>query len=180
MKLFPTLATTALAVGTLALLPRSAHAGPKLGVDVDFAVPVSMNGVKTGFGGALRGGYDLNLAIIHIMPEAGLGLNKLTGDYGPLVFRGFAGGRIGVGALVRFDVFAHIGYAHVGYGNRPAGGVDDGYGTPIFDTGVALDITALPVLDVGIHASYNSAFNSTGTADTPKWLGLGAHVAIAF
>jgi hypothetical protein len=171
---------SALVLCTFTLLTRAATAGPKLGVDLDLAVPVSMNGVKTGFGGALRAGYDVDLVLVHVMPEVGIGLNKLSGDVGPLVMRGFAGGRIGVGALVRFDLFAHIGYAHVGYTNRPVGGDRDGYGTPVFDTGLALEVTALPVLDVGIHGSYNSAFNSNGSADAPKWLGLGAHVAVAF
>jgi hypothetical protein len=169
----------------LALLtfPSAASAGPKLGIDVDLSVPVSMNGVKVGVGGALRGGYDIDLAIVHVMPEVGLGLNKLTGDVGPLVFRGFLGGRLGIGALVRLDVFGHIGYANVSYTDRSTGGGRDGYGTPVFDVGVALDVTALPDLDLGIHASYNAAFGKTGTADapqSPQWLGLGAHIAFGF
>jgi hypothetical protein len=178
MKAFSALAT-ALAAASLAVSPGEARAAPKVAVDVDFALPISMNGVKAGFGGALRGGYDVNLGLVHLMPEVGLGLNKLTGDVSPLIFRGFAGGRFGIGVLVRFDVFAHIGYAHVGYTRTPVGGASEGYGTPVFDTGLALDFTALPVLDLGIHASYNSAFSGTGDADTPKWLGLGVHLAVA-
>jgi hypothetical protein len=180
MRLLRTLTFSAVTVSSVYLVSNAAHAGPKLGLDVDLLVPVSMNGVKSGVGGSIRAGYDVNLALIHVMPEVGLGLHKLSGDAAPLVFRGFAGGRVGIGALVRLDLFAHIGYAHVGYTNRPVGGDQDGYATPVLDTGVALDVTALPILDVGIHDSYNTAFSSNGTADAPLWLGLGAHAVVAF
>jgi hypothetical protein len=171
---------SAFVLSSLVMLAHPAIAGPKLGVDLELAVPVSTGGVDRGFGGAIRAGYDVDLALVHVMPEVGLGLTKLTGDVGPLILRGFAGGRIGVGALVRFDVFAHLGYAHAGYTDIPVGGVRDGYGTPVYDAGVALDVTALPAVDFGIHASYNAALSRNGVADAPKWLGLGAQIAFAF
>jgi len=162
-----------------ALLPASAHAKPKIALEADFAVPVSVNGAKPGAGGALRGGYELDLAILHVMPEVGVGFHKLTDD-GPSVFRGFVGGRAGVGAGVRFAGFAHIGYGSVGYPGVPVGGSDTSYGAPIFDGGLALDFTLLPVIDLGLHGSYNTALSKTGSADTPRWIGLGAHLAIVF
>lgn len=162
------------------LVCSQAIAKPKIAIEADFAVPVSVNGAKPGAGGALRGGYELNLAIVHVMPEVGLGFHKLTDTGGPSIFRGFIGGRAGLGEGVRFDGFLHIGYGNIAYGSTPSGGTDSSYAAPILDGGLAIDFTLIPVIDLGIHASYNTALNRTGTADTPRWIGLGAHLAIVF
>lgn len=175
-----TFVTTLLVSVGLALAGREAFAKPKIALEADFALPVSVNGAKPGAGGALRGGYDIDLALVHVMPEIGLGFHKLTDSAGPSVFRGFAGGRVGVGAGVRLDGFAHIGYGYLGTPAPPFGAVDSSYGAPILDAGLALDFTLIPVVDLGLHGSYNTALTQNGVADTPRWIGLGAHVAFAF
>ena len=178
MSRFGLFALSALMLASLLVTgPAAAVGKPKVALEVDFALPVNMNGAKPGAGGALRGGYDLDLTIVHVMPEIGIGVHKLTEPGGPSIIRGFAGGRAGIGAGVRFDAFLHIGYGSVAY---PAAGLDSSYGTPILDGGLALDFTLLPVVDLGLHVSYNTAFKTLGTSDTPRWLGLGAHLAVAF
>ncbi len=162
------------ALALSALLPGEAQAAPKLGIDVNFALPVSMNSASAGAGGAIRGGYELNLAILHVTPEIGLGYDKLTSSGGPGIFRGFAGGRLGVGGGVRLEGFAHLGYASVSYSGAGATGM------PVVDGGLALDFTLLPVVDFGIHAAYNVALDSSSVASKPTWLGLGLHIAFVF
>jgi hypothetical protein len=163
----------ALCAAALTVVGARAEAGPKLGLEGDFALPLSVNGASEGAGGAARLGYDLSLPLIHVMPEAGLGFHKLSGAAGPSIFRGFVGGRAGFGAGVRFDGFVHIGYGSLAF----AGGST---GSPILDAGLAIDFTLLPVLDLGIHTSYNTTLKDPGLGDPVRWLGLGAHVAIAF
>ena len=171
---------TSFFVAGLACVASDALAKPKIAAEVDFAVPVLVNGAKPGAGGALRGGYELNVTIVHVMPEVGVGFHKLTDDGGPSIFRGFVGGRAGLGDGVRFDGFLHIGYGNIAYGATPVGGGDSSFAAPILDGGLALDFTLIPAIDLGIHASYNTALNRTGTADTPRWIGLGAQLAIVF
>ncbi len=154
----------------LTLAPTRAQAGPKLGAELDFALPVSTPSTTAGGGGSARVGYDLSLGVVHLMPEVGAGFHKFGGAASTSVFRGFAGARAGFGAVVRFD-----GFAHVGYGSLAASG--GAVGTPMLDLGLTIDFTLLPVLDLGIHSSYNTAL---GDAAKLQWLGLGAHVVVAF
>lgn len=175
-----TFVTTLLVSVGLVVAGAEAFAKPKIALEADFALPVSVNGAKPGAGGALRGGYDIDLTLLHVMPEVGLGFHKLTDSAGPSVFRGFAGGRAGIGAGVRLDGFAHIGYGYLGTPSPPVGAVNSSYGAPIFDAGLALDFTLIPVVDLGLHGSYNTALTRNGAADTPRWIGLGVHLAFVF
>jgi hypothetical protein len=68
----------------------------------------------------------------------------------------------------------------LGTPSPPVGAVNSSYGAPIFDAGLALDFTLMPVVDLGLHGSYNTALTQNGTADTPRWIGLGAHLAFVF
>lgn len=160
----------AVALTTLTFAPSRAHAGPKLGVEADFALPVSTPGASAGAGGAARFGYDLGLGVVHVMPEVGAGFHKFSGAANPSVFRGFVGARAGFGVLLRLDGFAHLGYGSI----AAAGG---SAGSPLLDLGLAVDFTLIPRLELGFHTSYNTTL---GDATKLKWLGLGVHLTLAF
>lgn len=158
--------------------PGSAAAAPKLSLDADVAVPVTPERVSSGFGGGLRLGYELNAVIVSLTPEVGADYHGMTGDLAPGVLRGFAGGRVMFGALVKPGVYGHVGYAHVSYGD--VNGIDiPSRGAPTFDGGLALDLTFLPKIDLGAHAGYTLVTrNDDGPAN--GYLVAGLHAALVF
>ncbi|WP_146645662.1 hypothetical protein [Labilithrix luteola] len=151
----------------------SAHAKPKLGLDGEVAVPLTPNRVSTGGGGALRFGYELDAVLLTITPEVAAGYYSLGGDLAPKMWDAVVGGRLAVGALVRAVLFGHFGYGHVKNNNAPS------RSAAAVDGGLALDLTVLPIIDIGVHAQYHLI---TGNSDGPAngWLGLGLHIQIAF
>lgn len=152
--------------------PAAARTGPKLAVDGEAAFALEPDRVGSGAGAALRLGYELDAKILSLTPEIGGSFHALGGELAPSLYRGFGGARLAIGAMVRPGIFAHAGYAHVAYGpgSRSA---------PTYDGGLFLDLTVLPVIDVGIHGGY-SMIASGDEGAAIHWLSAGAHVAIVF
>ncbi|MFZ5895759.1 MAG: hypothetical protein ACOY0T_32175 [Myxococcota bacterium] len=164
-----------LAVGVMVAAPPARATG-KLGVDLEAAFPVDVPDASSGWGGGVRFGNEWNLVLIKLTPEIQGNYHAFGGGSDAKQFGVMAGGRLGVGLLLQPSVFAHAGVGHFGYRTAT---VDVSHTSLAYDVGLALDVTALPLIDFGAHASVNGV---AGNADTDpfNWYALGGHVAFSF
>jgi hypothetical protein len=137
--------------------------------DMDFGNAIDEPGTSSGGGGAVRIGQELDLFLVSLTPELGGGYHAFVGSSNARVYSGFLGGRLAVGKIVEPSIFGHLGVARLeGTEARTA---------PMLDAGLALDLTVLPLIDLGAHGSYNAMFpRDDGSAF--KWMVLGAHAAL--
>jgi hypothetical protein len=157
---------------SMLFVTRAANAGPALGFDADLAFPIDSPG-STGGGFGARFGYELHLPLIAVTPEIGFTYHGFGGDFGPNVFRGIAGGRVGIGEIFRVGALAHIGYGHMDVAVGPN---YDGF---TWDAGGFVDFTLIPVLNIGVHVVYNS-LAANGTSSSYNFLTTGLDVGLAF
>ena len=140
-----------------------------IAVDFDFGTALDSPGTKNGGGGALRLGQEFDLLLLSLTPEIGGGYHAFGGNDETRLYSGFIGGRLAVGKIIEPSVFAHLGLAKTkGLEDRVA---------PIMDAGLAIDLTLLPLIDIGFHAGYNAMFpRDDGSA--LKFVTLGAQAAL--
>jgi hypothetical protein len=140
-----------------------------IAVDFDFGTALDAPGTKNGGGGALRLGQKFDLLLISLTPEIGGTYHAFGGHDETRLYSGLIGGRLGIGKIVEPSIYGHLGLAHVaGLETRTA---------PIMDAGLAIDLTLLPLIDLGFHAGYNAMFpRDDGSA--LKFVTLGAQAAI--
>jgi|GEM_PF-835112 len=140
-----------------------------IAVDFDWGTALDAPGTKTGGGGALRLGQELDLLLVSLTPEIGGTYHAFGGNDETRLYSGIIGGRLAVGKIVEPSIYGHLGLAHVnGSENRTA---------PIMDAGLAVDFTLLPLIDLGLHAGYNAMLpRDDGSA--LKFVTLGAQAAI--
>lgn len=181
-----------LALATVAcvwsLHTTQAHAGTTIGADLDLHVPVSVNNVNSGGGFAIRIGQELHLPLISLNPEIGFTYASFTKDQPPTVYRGIAGVRLGIGELLRFGVLAHVGFGYANWDRRSAetGDVkidtgDHSHSGFSYDAGLFLDFTALPLLNIGVHAAYNHLAQKENDPDSKlQWITIGLNAALVF
>ena len=159
------------------LFTRDAHADPEISARAEVAPSLSSS-AKVGVGGDLRLGYVIDLPVLFVTPEVGLGYHRFTGSAAPdvSVAAPYVGARVGIGSMFRPYVDAHVGGAHRSY-DAP-GGNADGW-TPYFDGGVGLGIRIIHSVEFGFHG--NLAF-SPSTTTTPEldWFGAGIDASIIF
>jgi hypothetical protein len=140
-----------------------------IAVDFDFGSALSEPGTSSGGGGALRLGQELDLALISLTPELGGSYHGFGGDAETRIYTGFLGGRLAVGKIIEPAAFAHLGVGRVeGTESRTA---------PVMDGGLAIDLTLLPLIDLGVHGAYNVMF-PRDDGNSLKWVTLGAHAAL--
>ena len=145
--------------------------GSRLHIAVDFDANAAVNtpGTNSGGGGALRVGNKLDLFLISLTPEIGGGYHAFGGPNDARLYSGFVGGRLGVGKILEPSIFGHLGVGHVS-------GIEDRT-APLMDVGLALDLTLLPLIDLGVHGGYNAMFpRDNGTA--LKFMTVGAQAAL--
>jgi hypothetical protein len=170
-----TLLAVAAALCAWTLQAGSAHASTTIGADIDMHVPISVNDVNTGAGFGIRLGQELHLPLISLNPEFAFYYASFTKDAPPTVYRGVAGGRVGIGELLRFGVLAHVGFGYVDWEPLP----DDYSHTGLtYDAGIFLELTALPLLNVGVHATYNRIASADNQPETLHWMSLGLHATV--
>ncbi len=153
-----------------------AQAEPTLGVRVEVAPSLS-DSAKTGVGGHLRFGYQIELPVLFIVPEVGLAYHRFTASAAPdvSIATPFAGARVGFGSFVRPYVDAHVGAAHRAYDpTTPA----DGW-SPYFDVGGGLGIRPLRYVEVGGHVNLQ-LHPKTNTQPQLNALGLGIEANVYF
>jgi hypothetical protein len=143
--------------------------GTRLAFDLDYANTFDA-GIDSGMGGAVRFGREYDIVILSLTPEFMGSFHQFSGSGSPRQFAGMAGGKAAIGKIVEPGVFAHVG---VGHADLPG---DDLTGLAL-DLGVALDLTLVPIVDVGVHAAYDAlTWRDERNFD---WYRLGAHLAIA-
>jgi hypothetical protein len=140
-----------------------------IALDFDFGAALDQAGTKSGGGGALRIGQELDLFLISLTPELGGAYHAFGGDDETRIYGGFLGGRLAIGKIVEPAIFAHAGVARVeGLENRIA---------PTLDGGLALDFTLLPLIDLGVHGAYNVIL-PRDDGSSLEFVTLGAHAAL--
>jgi hypothetical protein len=178
---------TALVAGAGAMLAGvcwsgSAAAANTLGIDLSFndSTRDSRYGSDTGAGVDIFFGPRMDLGLVALTTELDAGFHDFGGPADPTVYRGMAGGRLAIGAVIRPSVFAHIGVGNLRWNVLPGLSDERDSRTNLAtDLGAALDFTLLPLVDLGLQLSYNSI---RGGADTPAfdWAQVGAHVIFVF
>lgn len=157
----------------VALLPQEAQAQTVLSVDLDYAAPIDQTGVDSGGGAQVRFGPRLDLALVQIDGEVGLGLHTFSGTLSPTAYRGVVGGRLGFDFLLRPSIYTHAGVGHVNFSR----GSNLTHFT--WDGGLALDFSVIPLLDVGAHVGYNIIL---GNSDVSAfgYMVAGLHASLLF
>lgn len=127
---------------------------------------------ELGFGAAMRAGYTWDSALIDFTPEAKFGFQS-PGRLNSFAMMG--GLRINL-----FEGLSPAAFAHVG-------GLLGELEGMVWDVGVGLDFTFIPVVDFGIFASYNSVGNATFSSNEVSyestnwhWMQFGGQVAVHF
>jgi hypothetical protein len=174
VRLVPTLCASALALFALGA-PRAAHArsGTAVGVDLDYTNGINEPHVGSGTGFNVRLGYKLDLLVLQLTPEIGGAYHTFSGDISPKFSQGIVGGRLQFGKILEPGLYAHLGYGHL------SGDHVDGYSGATADAGVTLDLTLLPLIDLGVHAGYNGMLKSGDRNAFDSYV-LGVHGALVF
>ena len=171
VRLLPALlASTAVLISTE---QAQAKSGTSIGVDLDYTngIDEPQVGSGTGFNGRL--GYKLDLLVLTLTPEIGGGYHTFSGDAAAKLSQGFVGGRVSFLKILQPGVYAHLGYGHLStaIGSSRSGATAD--------AGVTLDLTLLPLIDVGVHAGYNAMLKSDNHPAFDSYV-LGLHGALTF
>jgi len=150
------------------------HSKFMLALDLDYAAVLSPDIIEEGGGGALRIGTEHDLFLVSLIPELTLDYHSFGTDTrdSAKIFTGKVGGRIRFLKIVEPGIFAHVGIGNIAGYNR----VD--HTGLAFDMGATLDLTILPLIDLGLHVAWNRIFGGydSGTAYATS----GAHVALVF
>jgi hypothetical protein len=155
----------------VSLQAKSARADMPVSLDLDYVLPVDEGPIGDGFGGALRFGPRMDLAILNLAAEASLGVHDMSGPAGPTVYRGTIGSRFGLGVLLRPSIYGHVGVGHVDFDNS------DDLTHLTLDVGAALDLALLPSVELGAHAAYNFIFGN-GSINDFGFMAIGGHLTI--
>jgi hypothetical protein len=153
-----------------------ASSGTAIGVDLDYAHGINETGVDSGTGFNVRLGYKLDLLLAQITPEVGGGYHTFAGDANAKFSQGFVGGRLAFGKILEPGLYAHLGYGHV---SADSGGGSIGHSGATADAGVFLDLTILPVIDLGVHAGYDGMLKSGGYGAFDTFV-AGVHGSVIF
>lgn len=151
---------------------KPAAAGPTVGADLDLAFPVDSRG-DSGGGFGIRLGQHLHIAPVVLEPEIGFTYHGFSGAFGPKIYRGIAGLRLGIGEVLRPGAYAHLGIAHF----VPT--VGDNEEAFTYDVGGFLDLTIIPLLNVGIHGGYNHV-DADYSSGAYAFATFGLHAALVF
>jgi hypothetical protein len=168
---------SAAVIGSLVFVATTFSAAPAqaktaIGADLDFAMPIDSD-MKSGAGFAIRVGQQLRAPFVVLTPELVFSDHSFTDD-GPTAYRGLAGLRLGIGELIRPGV-----YGHLGFGSLSMPDPFPSHTAFTYDAGIFLDLTVLPLLDVGVHGAYNR-LNAGDGVPTFEWATIGAHAALVF
>lgn len=170
-----TLLALAAALSVWTLQTGTARASTTIGADLDLHVPLQINEVNTGGGFGIRLGQELHLPLVSVNPEIGFNYVSFSKEDSPKLYRVIAGARLGFGELMRFGVMAHVGFGHVSWEPAPDNYSHSGL---TYDAGMFIELTALPLLNVGLHGAYNRMAGEDDQPDTLHWLTFGLHATL--
>jgi hypothetical protein len=135
--------------------------------DLDYAADLSQRELGGGAGGGLRAGAQLDLVAVTLIAEGGGSYHDFGDD--TEVLRGILGGEVRVGKLLEPGLFAHVGIG------RATGASE--LTAPTVDVGLALDLTLLPLVDLGAHVAYVTLIGGPSDEDFSYVL-AGLHAAL--
>ncbi len=166
------LASMAAVMIAVCLPARSARADFELGADLGAAY--SLDGDRSTSGGSvgLRLGNRVSLPLLMLAAELRGGLESYGGDRGTDVYTGMGGLRLGMGEVLRTSVFVHAGVGQVVHEATLLLPQQKETGLAL-DAGAALELTLLPLIDLGLHAAYG-AVDAAGF----DWIRAGVHATI--
>ena len=180
-SLFSTVLTVSLASGAAFAQARDTTAEPeendterglggtRLAFDLDYSDALEPE-VGTGLGGAVRFGREYDVLVLSLTPELMGNIHTFSGPGDSMAYGGMAGGRATIGKVIEPGVFAHVGAGHASLPNDSVTGL-------AMDLGVTLDLTLIPLVDLGIHGAWDSVnWEGEGSFD---WYRVGAHIALA-
>jgi hypothetical protein len=150
------------------------HSKLMLALDLDYASVLSPDILQEGGGGAVRIGTEHDLFLVSLIPELTLDYHSFGTDTrdSAKIFTGKLGGRIRFLKIVEPGIFAHVGVGNIGgYNTVSHTGV-------ALDMGATLDLTILPLIDLGLHVAWNRIFG--GYDEGTSYYTSGAHVALVF
>jgi len=166
----------ALIAATLALIAtHRAHAksGIAVGADLDYTSGIGEDDKSGGTGFNVRLGYKLDLSILQLTPEAGGGWHTFSGNAEAKLSQGFVGGRLQFLKVLEPGIYAHIGYGHI------SSKLGDTRSGTTADAGVSLDLTILPLVDLGLHGGYSGLLKSGDYPAFDSYV-VGLHGALIF
>ncbi|MET0591122.1 MAG: hypothetical protein ABW133_00380 [Polyangiaceae bacterium] len=159
---------------------KEARADIAIAGDLDFAAPTDSEvDLQTGGGFGARIGYHAHIPAIVLTPEVGFSYYDFGGNYSAKVYRGIAGMRLGFGEIIRPGVFAHLGMGQLDVTGRDP---DASHSALTYDAGAFLDLTLLPLINIGVHGAYNGLNSSGESGETAAitWGSFGAHAELVF
>lgn len=159
---------------TLLVAPPALADSTRLGLDLQYGWPINEAGVDHGPGGALRLGKQLDLVALQLTGEIGGGYQTFAGPARLKLYSGFIGGRISVGKILEPGIYGHVGVGHL-----TASAGDASRTAPDFDAGLFLDLTLLPLVNVGVHGGYDYLAGSNGAGGF-DYAVAGVHAALVF
>jgi hypothetical protein len=169
-----TLIVAALGVSVWLGSADSARADTAIAADFEARVPLAIDDIKSGPAFGIRLGQQLHLPLITLTPE--IGFNWGSFSDGPTMYRGILGARVGIGEILRFGVTAHIGFGHYSW---EIATIEQSHTGFTLDGGLFLDLTVLPLIDIGVHAGYARISGDSGKGlDPVQWLAFGLHAAL--
>ena len=140
-----------------------------LAADFDYGAAIGNSEVDDGGGFGIRAGSEHDFVLVTLIPEVGFNWHHFDSAPDATTWAGVLGGRIRFLKILEPGIFAHAGIGHVG-------GYDPHVGFA-FDAGVTLDLTILPLVDLGLHAAWNRVFGDSDD-DGLSYSSVGAHVAL--
>jgi len=170
-RLLPTLATCTFLL--LATQEAQAKSGTSIGADLDYTNGIEESSARSGTGFNVRLGYKLDLKVLQLTPEVGGAYHTFSGDAGAKFSQFIVGGRVAFLKVLEPGVYAHLGYGHLG------GRVGEGRWATTADAGVTLDLTLLPLVDLGVHGGYNGMLKSGDYQAFDSYV-VGLHGALIF
>lgn len=152
---------------------RPAAAEIAFGLEVNYNQAVDHFETGKGGGVDVRVGPRLGLWMLEITPELSAGMHDFGGFPSPTVLRGLAGCKLALDLGIKPTLFAHFGAGRLRYDAVESVARDAATGMAA-DFGAALDVTVLPMLDVGMQGSYN-VVGLESTRSRFDWLQVGGH-----
>jgi hypothetical protein len=157
------------------LAPSSARAAVAIAAELEVDAP-SDTDLDPAAAFAVRLGWQLHLPLLVFTPE--VGYHHATFGDELTLDRGFAGVRLGLGEVFRIGAFGHVGVGHAAFHSAGGAGEEEGITDVAVDVGGFLDLTLLPLLDVGVHAGYGRM--RADDRDKLEWVPVGVHLALIF
>jgi hypothetical protein len=154
--------------------PALAKSETTISADLDYAHSAGSD-IGGGWGFGARLGQRFHVPLVALDPEIGFTFHDFNKGLSPTMYRGILGLRLGFLEVIRPGIYGHVGIGRINFDTLP----DASHTAFTYDFGLFLDLTVIPLLDVGLHASYDG-IAAGDQVDAVKWVTLGAHAALVF